>query len=200
MFEALAGRKPGYLDYDRYKQYAVVAPFLPETGEFLFQVRAETVKQPGEVSFPGGRIESGEAPAEAAVRETEEELLVDKKTIEVIAPLDVLVAPYHRIVYPFLANLKDYRGTFAKDEVAKVFTVPFEFFLENEPKVYCSEISTAPSGAGFPYHLLGRESYPWARSKYPVLFYQYGGEVIWGMTARFMNNIVTLYKETLGKA
>ena len=37
----------------------------------VFEVRAHTMRQqPGEISFPGGRLEKGETPAEAAVRET----------------------------------------------------------------------------------------------------------------------------------
>ena len=57
-------------------RYAVLIPWVKkEDGDaLLLEVRSEKVKQPGEVCFPGGRVEPGETTAEAAVRETCEEL------------------------------------------------------------------------------------------------------------------------------
>jgi len=43
--------------------------------------------------------------------------------------------------------------------------------------------------------MIGMDSYPWRHAKYPVLFYKYQNKVIWGMTAHFVYNVVTLYKE-----
>ena len=56
--------------------YSVLMPFVTtENGDtLLLEVRSDSVKQPGEICFPGGRIETGETPAETAVRETCEEL------------------------------------------------------------------------------------------------------------------------------
>lgn len=195
MFEALSGRTPGYLDGKLYKRYAVIAPFLPDTQEFLFEVRAATLsRQPGEICFPGGRLETGETPLEAALRETEEELLVSRSAIRVVAPLDIYTAPYHMVVHPFLGELRGYEGSFGPDEVAQVFTVPFDFFLNTEPQVYYNEVAVTPKTDDFPYHLLGQEPYPWRKSVYPLYFYEYGDRVIWGMTARIVRNIVELYR------
>ena len=55
-------------------EFAVLAPLVRVDGEthLLFEVRALHMRrQPGEVCFPGGQIEEGETPLEAAVRETE---------------------------------------------------------------------------------------------------------------------------------
>lgn len=199
MFESLAGRKPRHLDYDKYKRYAVMAPYMPDTNAFLFQVRSDKLnRQPGEICFPGGRIEKGETPLEAGIRETMEELLVKRDSIRVIAPLDILTTPYYSVIYPHLMELTDYSGTFNPDEVAEVFSVPFEFFLKNEPKVYYNQITVQPEDHDFPYELLGTEPYPWGTARYSVLFYQYERWVIWGMTARFMHTIVKLYREEEG--
>ena len=60
----LSGRSPRLQDVTA--EYAVLVP-LVEGGEelsLLFEVRAYTLRrQPGEVCFPGGRIEPGESPA-----------------------------------------------------------------------------------------------------------------------------------------
>lgn len=195
MFEHLVGRKPRYIDGEKYRKFAVIAPFVPETEEFVFEVRSDYLKhQPGEICFPGGHVEPGENALQAAVRETREELLVAEESIEVIAPLDRLTTPYYTLVFPFLANLHGYKGTFSTDEVKETFTVPFAFFLENEPMIYYNEVSVRPLDDSFVRDLLQRESYPWLSAEQSILFYQYRGKVIWGMTAKFVKNIVDLYR------
>ena len=196
MFDNLRGRSPGLMDADRYKDYAVLAPYLSEERAFLFEVRSGALRsQPGEICFPGGRIEPGETPQDAARRETAEELLIAPGKIEVVGELDTLITPFYTRIFPYIGLLSDYHDSFSADEVAKVFRVPFDFFLEAEPTVYYNEIGVAPGGDNFPYELLGRDSYPWGRAKYPVLFYPYGDQVIWGLTARIMHHIVRLYRD-----
>lgn len=196
MFRALSGRTPGDLDSGCYREFAVAAPYLPESESFLFQVRSQKLnRQPGEVCFPGGAIEEGESPREAAVRETAEELLVPGESVEVIAPLDILSTPFHTRIHPFLVYLPGYRFTYSRDEVQAVFTVPVSFFLETDPQVYYNTVTVQPESPDFPHHLLGMEPYPWGKSRYPVLFYQYEDKVIWGMTAQFVQNIVQLYQQ-----
>lgn len=196
MFDKLHGRKPKCLDDGLRRRYAVLAPYLPETGEFLFQVRsAKLARQPGEICFPGGRIEAGETPEEAAIRETMEELLVPREALRIIAPLDIYTPPSQTVVHPYLAMLEGYGGTFQPDEVQEVFTVPFSFFLEHPPEVYHTETVTRPVSPDFPHHLIGGENYPWGTARWPVMFYRVNGRVIWGMTARFVHNIVSLVRE-----
>ena len=64
---------------------AVLIPLVQVDGEWhiLFEVRSFTMrKQPGDISFPGGRIDSTDpSPLAAALRETYEELGVDPKTV-----------------------------------------------------------------------------------------------------------------------
>ncbi len=199
MFENLAGRKASFLDYDKYSKFAVVAPYRPDKKDFIFQVRSfDLNRQPGEISFPGGKMEAGETPEQAGVRETTEELLVPQKNIDIIAPLDVLITPFDSIVYPFVANLNDYDCTYSSDEVHEIFTVPFDFFLDNPPTVHYNKVDLTPSNKDFPYELLGVKSYPWRTTEHPVLFYQYEDKVIWGMTAQFINNLVDLYRKNGG--
>lgn len=193
MFEKLAGRRPGFVDMDEWRDYAVTVPYLPERDTLLFEVRAAGVRQPGEVSFPGGLVEPGETMRAAAVRETCEELLVEAAQIELVAPLDKLHHLGSAIIHPFVANLKGYGGTFSTHEVQEVFEVPFGFFLSTPPAAYCNEISVTRTAENFPRDKVPRWPYPWAVGRNNVLFYEYEGKVIWGMTARIVRNLAELY-------
>ncbi|MGL5436098.1 MAG: NUDIX hydrolase [Lachnospiraceae bacterium] len=195
MFHRLIDRTPMILDYEQYKKYAVMAPFLPDTREFVFEIRSPKLnRQPGEVCFPGGYIEEGESALEAAVRETMEELLIKKESISVIAPLDIFLSPFNIMVTPYLAELYDFNFTFNPDEVQSLFTVPFDFFLNHEPEIYYNRVISEPEQPETIRQLLGMDSYAWSKGRYPVLFYHYADKLIWGMTARFIYNIVNLYK------
>ena len=81
------------------KAYAVLLPLITIDNEWhvLYEVRSETISQPGEVSFPGGRIEAGESPQEAAVRETHEELNIPTEAITVLGEIDYLVQNHRTI-------------------------------------------------------------------------------------------------------
>ena len=76
--------------------FAVLVPLVYEKGEpsLLFEVRADTLnRQPGEVCFPGGRMEGGETPLQCALRETEEELSLPAASIHPAPRCCGLLAP-----------------------------------------------------------------------------------------------------------
>ena len=80
MLEKLKNHKSTLIGIEELRKYAVCIPLMPgpDGYEVLFEVRSANVKsQPGDVCFPGGRMEPGETPDETAVRETMEELLVE---------------------------------------------------------------------------------------------------------------------------
>lgn len=56
--------------------------------QVLYQVRSESISQPGEVSFPGGGVEEGETPQQAAVREAVEELNIQSEQIDILGEID----------------------------------------------------------------------------------------------------------------
>ena len=63
---ALRARTPGLMDSRR--TYAVLVPLVERDGalHLLYEVRARTLRrQPGEVCFPGGRMEAGRPPRSA---------------------------------------------------------------------------------------------------------------------------------------
>lgn len=204
--EKLTGRHIKIQNETDFSPAAVVLPLLEDNGELsvLFEVRAAQLAwQPGEICFPGGRIESGDVePERAAERETYEELRLPPGGLRLLGPLDYLVSPIGVIIYPFagyIANPATIRPS--ADEVAAVFTVPLRFFLETEPLSAQMEVATRPL-PGFPVEMVAA-GYPpdWRRrATYPVLFYRYGEHVIWGLTARIMYSFVELVREvTEGK-
>ena len=171
---------------------AVLVPLVRQNGRLgvLFEVRSAGLNwQPGDICFPGGRIELDDAgPMEAAVRETTEELGLPDTAIEILGPLSYMVSPIGVMLYPFAAYIKDYDLIRPNHgEVAEVFVAPLDYLLSSEPLTAHMELATRPL-PDFPLELL-ENSYAkdWKRrTTYPVLFYQYDGHVIWGLTARVL--------------
>ena len=176
---------------------AVILPLVrrDDCWQILFEKRASSlVWQPGEICFPGGRVEEGESFREAAIRETMEELLVRDDQIEVIADLDPVMGPSGASIWPFAAVLHNYEGSFSKDEVAEVFTIPLQWFLDHEPERHITELATVP-GEDFPYELIpGGRNYPWRRKRNAIVFYRTKGGILWGITARMTYDFIHIYK------
>ncbi len=195
--QLLAGRRPRQIEWEKIRHSAVLVPLVEQNGELhvLFEVRSSSLhSQPGEICFPGGVVEAGETKREAALRETEEELLVEQNQIELLGPLDVLVTPGGVDIWPYLGILKDYQGTFSEAEVDHVFTVPLSWFLEQEPECYQTTVITVPE-ENFPFELIpdGRE-YRWRRGQYDVYFYRNAQGIIWGMTAKILHSFLCMIK------
>lgn len=192
------GRKP--LPVDVKNRFSVMIPLIKRDEEIhlLFEKRAFTLRnQPGEISFPGGRIEKGESPREAAVRETAEELLISEREIEIYSEGDFVVNPYAAIIYTFVGEIKkDFdKISPSEDEVEKVFTVPLSYFLMTKPKSYKINLRVERNKE-FPYHLIPNGvNYKFKRGREEVLFYEYEDEIIWGFTAkmarRFVENLMS---------
>jgi 8-oxo-dGTP pyrophosphatase MutT (NUDIX family) len=174
---------------------AVVIPLIRgERGlEILFEKRAGALSsQPGEVCLPGGRLDKGETAEEAGIREICEELLIDSRKVHVIGKMNAVMGPSGAPVWPMVALLEDYSFTYSDEEVAEVFTVPLEWFVNTKPEVYMTWLETKPE-EGFPYELIpGGKKYPWRRKKNPVYFYRADPHVIWGMTAKVIADLISL--------
>lgn len=186
--DILAHHTPTFIGMDQCHQAAVCIPLLKNASggyDVLFEVRAATIAhQPGDVCLPGGMVEEGETPREAALRELQEELLLNKAQICYLEDMDKLYTGSRLIMYSFAAEVTEYQNTFSPAEVDEVFHVPLEFFLHTEPKCYITRARVEP-GEDFPYDLIcGGREYNWRSRKEDVCFYQYEGHVIWGLTAK----------------
>lgn len=181
-----------------YQYYSVLVPLVEKDGELhvLYEVRAENLRrQPGEVCFPGGRIENDESAEECAVRETSEELNIRPEDIKIIAQMDFLHTYSNFTLYSLLGVInynvvKDI--TVNPDEVKEIFLVPVSFLAENDPEIYCFDV--LPNiGPDFPYEKINLPNgYNWRKGRSTVPIYRYGDRVIWGLTARITNHLMDL--------
>ena len=181
------GRTPDIQDAKG--RFAVTVPVTDIDGEahILYELRSKHIdRQPGEVCFPGGEIEPGETPLEAALRETREETGLTPPDIKIAAPLDIFHPPTGIVIYPFLAVLD--RTAIAhirlsECEVAECFTVPVSF-LQTKPYEY-SHRPDYNIGPDFQYEKVGLEksAYNWRPLEHRIISWEYEGKFIWGITA-----------------
>jgi len=182
----------------KYRLFGLLIPIvcIENRWHIVFEVRAHTLRsQPGEICLPGGGIENNELPEETAIRETCEELNIRPEDIEIIGATDYVVTPFNYALYPYMGILNNFDPSydgFNKDEVAEVFTVPLDYFINHRPdKYYVS--SRFEFLDDFPFHKIQNgKDYNWKVGKYPILFYEYKHHVIWGMTARIIQNVVEI--------
>lgn len=168
--------------------------FKTENGyEFLFCKRSMSLKhQPGDICVPGGRRENNETPLETALRETCEEIGVCSENIEILGETDFVVTAYGSVITPFVGLIHGVSPSdiiINKDEVDEIFLVPLSFFMNTEPEIHYVNIKfDIPDD--FPFeHIVGGRNYPWSVGNQPELFYFYDKYVIWGFTARIVNNL-----------
>jgi 8-oxo-dGTP pyrophosphatase MutT (NUDIX family) len=87
---------------------------------------------PGQISFPGGRIEPGDAgPADGALREAFEEIGLDPGKVELLGclPVHTTITNFH--VYPIVGWMEPpLELTLDAHEVAAVFECPLAFVLD----------------------------------------------------------------------
>jgi len=202
---------------DLYINSAVLIPIIviDKTEFVLFQKRSSTVRQPGEVSFPGGHFNSrfDNDFLSTATRETCEELGIEKDKISVLGKIGTLVAPMGVIVEAYLGILNINSLDVLKidhKEVDRIFVIPLEYFISNKPDEYFTRLELHPFMTKedgekvelLPVKELGlpeKYSIPWTNGKHRVLVYRTSEEVIWGITAELIFELSTKLKEQIDK-
>ena len=196
--EKLKKRPVGTVDW--YKFFSVTIP-LKETEEGLsmvFEVRAAGLKtQPGDICFPGGRMEEGETALQCALRELKEETGISPSDLRVLGQFDTLHEFSGHTLYTFAVSLAPQalqKARLNQEEVAELFTVPLKFFKENTAEIY--DIDVVSDVSDFPYDKTGiSPDYKWRKGKNLLPLYRYEDKIIWGITARivkwFIEQIMT---------
>ncbi len=178
----------------KHKYFSVVVP-LVETADgldMIFEQRSSKLRtQPGDVCFPGGNIEPGETPLDAALREMEEEIGIGGG-IKVLGQFDTMYGFSGYTLYTFVVLVS--QDAFAntvinEDEVAEIFTVPVQHFIDNPVKHYDMDVVSVTKD--FPYEETGiSPDYNWRVGKNVIPLYKYKDKVIWGVTARIVEWII----------
>ena len=154
---------------------AVLAPlYFDSAGELhaVFTKRREDLRShPGEISFPGGRQDEGDADLPAtALRETQEEVGLPPGAVELIGalqPTPTLVTNYG--IYPFVGLIEPGFEWIAQiTEVAEVLELPLEAVRE-----------------GYARRRVVRRGVAFRTDTYQV-----GDHLIWGATARIVGDLL----------
>ena len=154
---------------------AVLVPlFEGSTGiEVLLTKRTELVEHhKGQISFPGGAADEADADAVAtALREAEEEIGLDPKSVEVLGYLEEFETPSGFLITPVAGLLKSKpKLKLNRDEVEEAFWVPVDFFLDEANE--------------------NREEREWRGKMHAVYSYQFGGHRVWGATAAMLRGFL----------
>lgn len=190
------------MDEDYEQTAAVLIPLVQIDQEWhvVFEVRAHTMRQqPGEISFPGGRLEKGETPVEAAIRETCEELEISADKVEVVGKLRPLATPHRQLIFPFVGILSEVPSVEGTDEVDHLFTVPISTLLMIDPFHGEMEWTMSPDQNIPLDRLANAKAYKKRVIKMKEPFYEHEDYIIWGLTGKFLTQFIKLIKENVFK-
>lgn len=145
----------------------------------IFAKRTERVAHHrGQIAFPGGIVETWDGSRlEAALREAEEEIGLPASAVEILGMLDDTETRATRfVITPFVGVIrKPVRYRPDGKEIERVLEVPLAALLDP---------------ANFRVEMTERDGHT-----QPLYFYDYGGETIWGATARILKQFLDVLKE-----
>lgn len=165
-----------------HKMAAVMLLLYPERGTVFFPLTQRHEYKgvhSGQVSLPGGKQDpEDESLMQTALRETEEEIGVERSEIQLIGNLtDLYIPPSNFHVHPYV-GIVDKKPAMAKEdfEVAEIVEVSLRDFL-NDDIIQRTKVKV---GNGM-------------RIETP--YFNLGGKVVWGATAMILNEFRHLIKE-----
>ncbi|SEO53294.1 CoA pyrophosphatase [Aquisalimonas asiatica] len=128
--------RPGFpVDTSSLRDAAVLVPLVERRGglQVILTRRSEALtKHAGQISFPGGRVDPGDAsPMAAALRECHEEIGLLSSGVDVLGSLPRYPTISGFMIHPFVGHVHNPGRLRAEpSEVAEIFEVPLAFFLD----------------------------------------------------------------------
>ena len=151
---------------------AVLVPLYEDAGlhAVFTRRRADLRRHAGEISFPGGRRDPGEALVDTALREAHEEVGLPPGAVDVLGclpPTPTFVTNY--AIYPFVGLIEPgFAWVLQEAEVDRVLELPLESVRR-----------------GYARRRLVRRGMPFRTDTYEV-----DGNLIWGATARIVADLL----------
>jgi 8-oxo-dGTP pyrophosphatase MutT (NUDIX family) len=103
----------------------------PVPGVILTVRREHLRTHAGQIAFPGGRVDPGENPVQAALREAHEEILLDPAAVDLVGPIEPYLTVTGYVVTPVLGVIPpDLPLEPHEHEVADWFEAPLDFLLD----------------------------------------------------------------------
>ncbi|MBN4053683.1 CoA pyrophosphatase [Haliea sp. AH-315-K21] len=140
--------------------------------ELIFTRRSEHLpSHAGQISFPGGTVEPDDAsPIETALRESEEEIGLNRAYVDILGTLDWYTIPSGFVVLPVIGHLSQkQKFKAAPEEVAEIFSIPLRTLLDTS--IYKSDTFTR--------NKIKRRYY----------FFEFKEYYIWGATAGMLRSL-----------
>jgi 8-oxo-dGTP pyrophosphatase MutT (NUDIX family) len=163
---------------DSFKQSAVLLYLFPHESQWhivLMKRTPDAGPHSGQISIPGGQVESGENHLQAALREFGEETGVAVEPEQLLGELSALHIPVSRfLVKPFIAHAEA-RPVFDPDpiEVAAIIEMPLPVLLDDNSARHCAmQIS--------------------GRTIEQVPYFEIDGHRVWGATAMILSELKAL--------
>jgi len=175
------GIEPAHLPPGGFARAAAIVPLHEKDGEVhvvLTRRPQHMRRHAGQLSVPGGRIDPGEEPLDAALRETEEEIGLPRSRVDVLGRLsETLVLQTAFRLTPWVASVPyPYPYVAQPGEVEEILHVPLAAL--ERPGVHRVE---------------PREAYG---MRLDVHYFTVGDEVLWGATARVIVELLGIWRET----
>jgi 8-oxo-dGTP pyrophosphatase MutT (NUDIX family) len=170
---------PEHRPPDGFRQASVLVPLYQKDREphVLLTLRPATMRRhAGQIAFPGGALDHGEESLQAALREAQEEVGLDRQAATVLGRLSeviVLTSPFR--LTPWVASVPyPYPYAAQSGEVEEILHVPFAALLDEAA-----------------YGVSRVEAYGMTIDTHT---YRAGPHVIWGATARILHELLSIWR------
>ena len=182
--QALSSRQKSKTNDKRLVESAVLVPVFCKGGEYciLFTQRSNQVAyHKGQISFPGGkrsRVDS--SPLDTALRESWEEIGLEARDVDVLGELDDFSTTTSSFnISPFVAHIPyPYEFKASRREIDEIFDVPVSALLHEANVKEGTEIFEG--------------------ELFIACSYEYKGRVIWGATARIVQQFLGIWQSVSG--